>query len=94
MYLPDGEGEGHWIGHAPYVSTEVDVVVITYFSCRFASKRAPVNVVWTAKKKENCIPIILFRIVFVLLVKRDEKQQTIQNIESYQYGISLYMYKV
>ena len=67
MYLPDGEGEGHWIGHAPYASTEVDVVPITYFSCRFASKRAPVNVVWAAKKKrQNCTVLLLYcRIVFV-----------------------------
>ena len=67
MYLPDGEGEGHWIGHAPYASTEVDVVPITYFSCRFASKRAPVNVVWTAKKIKRIASLLLYcRIVFVL----------------------------
>lgn len=85
MYLPDGEGEGHWIGHAPYTSTEVDVVVITYFSCRFASKRAPVNVVWAAKKRQNC-PITLLS---YCIRSRDEKQHTNQNIESYSYNYSI-----
>ena len=87
MYLPDGEGEGHWIGHAPYASTEVDVVPITYFSCRFASKRAPVNVVWAAKKKTELS--YYFIVVLYSCFKsrpRDEKQHTNQNIESYSYN--------
>lgn len=43
--LPYGEGEQHWIGHAPDSATKVDVVSVADFIGGFPSVRAPVDAV-------------------------------------------------